>query len=66
LLMDCAGPYALPYLEAAMSFGYGGPTAGGVELNPLAGLYLDLRKVAIYGGTNEIQRGLIGKSIVGT
>ena len=66
LLMDCAGPYALPYLEEAMSLGHDGPTAGGVELNPLAGLYLDLRKVAIYGGTNEIQRGLIGKSIVGT
>ncbi len=66
LLMDCAGPRALPYVEEAMTFGYDGPTAGGVELNPLAGLYLDLRKVAIYGGTNEIQRGLIGKAIVGT
>ncbi|HEY2927928.1 acyl-CoA dehydrogenase family protein [Piscinibacter sp.] len=65
LLMECAGPYALPFLDEATVFGYDGPTAGGVELNPLAGLYLDLRKVAIYGGTNEIQRGLIGKSIVG-
>ena len=66
LLMECAGPYALPLRatrrwRSAMT----GPTAGGVELNPLAGLYLDLRKVAIYGGTNEIQRGLIGKSIIG-
>ncbi|MFL6627548.1 MAG: acyl-CoA dehydrogenase family protein [Burkholderiaceae bacterium] len=66
LLMDCAGPYALPWLEEAMVFGHEGATAGGAELNPLAGLYLDLRKVAIYGGTNEIQRGLIGKAIVGT
>ena len=65
LLMECAGPYALPFLDEATVFGYDGPTAGGIELNPLAGLYLDLRKVAIYGGTNEIQRGLIGKSIVG-
>jgi alkylation response protein AidB-like acyl-CoA dehydrogenase len=65
LLMECAGPYALPYLDRAMDLSYAGPTAGGSELNPLAGLYLDLRKVAIYGGTNEIQRGLIGKSIVG-
>ena len=65
LLMECAGPYALPYLDRAMDLDYTGPTAGGVELNPLAGLYLDLRKVAIYGGTNEIQRGLIGKSAVG-
>jgi len=65
LLMECAGPYALPHVEAAMDLDYEGETPGGVELNPLAGLYLDLRKVAIYGGTNEIQRGLIGKSIVG-
>ena len=64
LLMECAGPYAVPYLDEATVFGFEGPTAGGVELNPLAGLYLDLRKVAIYGGTNEIQRGLIGKSLV--
>jgi hypothetical protein len=65
LLMECAGPYALPCLHDALTLGYAGPTAGGAELNPLAGLYLDLRKVAIYGGTNEIQRGLIGKAVVG-
>ena len=65
LLMECAGPYAIPYVDAAMNLDFDGPTPGGVELNPLAGLYLDLRKVAIYGGTNEIQRGLIGKAIVG-
>jgi alkylation response protein AidB-like acyl-CoA dehydrogenase len=65
LLMECAGPFAVPYVEAAMDLAYDGPIAGSIELNPLAGLYLDLRKVAIYGGTNEIQRSLIGKSVVG-
>jgi alkylation response protein AidB-like acyl-CoA dehydrogenase len=65
LLMECAGPYALPHVAEALALDYAGATAGGVELNPLAGQYLDLRKVAIYGGTNEIQRSLIGKSIVG-
>ena len=64
LLMECAGPYAVPYVEAALEFGQDVPTPGGVELNPLSGQYLDLRKVAIYGGTNEIQRGLIAKSIL--
>jgi len=48
-----------------MELAYDGPVAGSIELNPLAGVYLDLRKVAIYGGTNEIQRSLIGKSLVG-
>ncbi|MES1163425.1 MAG: acyl-CoA dehydrogenase family protein, partial [Rhizobacter sp.] len=65
LLMECAGPFAVPYVDAAMRLDYQGPIAGSIELNPLAGLYLDLRKVAIYGGTNEIQRNLIGKSLVG-
>jgi alkylation response protein AidB-like acyl-CoA dehydrogenase len=65
LLMLCAGPYAVPCLHEALMLDYAGPTAGDAELNPLAGLYLDLRKVAIYGGTNEIQRGLIGKAIAG-
>jgi len=65
LLMDCAGPYAVPYLHDALALDFAGATPGGAELNPLAGQYLDLRKVAIYGGTNEIQRGLIGKTLVG-
>lgn len=64
LLMECAGPDALPFVEEATWFGYQGPAAARTELNPLAGQYLDLRKVAIYGGTNEIQRGLIGKSLI--
>jgi hypothetical protein len=64
LLMDCAGPDAVPFVEEATWAGYDGAAAARVETNPLAGLYLDLRKVAIYGGTNEIQRGLIGKSLI--
>jgi alkylation response protein AidB-like acyl-CoA dehydrogenase len=65
LLMECAGPYAVPVRHEALILDDHSPTPGGVELNPLAGLYLDLRKVAIYGGTNEIQRGLVGKAVVG-
>lgn len=64
LLMECAGPEALPFVAEATWLGYEGPGAARAELNPLAGQYLDLRKVAIYGGTNEIQRGLIGKSLI--
>jgi alkylation response protein AidB-like acyl-CoA dehydrogenase len=65
LLMECAGPYAVPVRHEALILDDHSPTPGAAELNPLAGLYLDLRKVAIYGGTNEIQRGLVGKAIVG-
>src|SRR5262249_52386554 len=48
LLMECAGPYALPYLPEALESGYSGSTAGGAERNGLAAQYFDLRKVSIY------------------
>ena len=65
LLMECAGPYALPYVPEALEPGYTGPTAGGAHLNGLASQYFDLRKVSIYGGTNEVQKNLIAKSVLG-
>jgi len=65
LLMECAGPYALPYLPEALARGHSGPTAGRAELNGLAAQYLDLRKVSIYGGTTEVQKNIIAKSILG-
>jgi alkylation response protein AidB-like acyl-CoA dehydrogenase len=65
LLMECAGSYALPYLPEALERGYSGPTAGRAELNGLAAQYLDLRKVSIYGGTTEVQKNIIAKSILG-
>ena len=64
LLMECAGPYALPYVPQALELDYTGPTAGGAHLNGLAAQYFDVRKVAIYGGTNEVQKNLIAKSIL--
>lgn len=66
LLMECAGPYALPYVPEAMEAGFAGETAGGVGLNALAAQYLDLRKVSIYGGTNEVQKNLIARSLLGS
>jgi hypothetical protein len=65
LLMECAGPYAVPYLAEALERDFGGDTAGGAHLNPLAALYFDLHKVAIYGGTNEVQKNIISKSVLG-
>ena len=65
LLMECAGPYALPFVPQALERGYSGSTAGKADLNGLAAQYLDLRKVSIYGGTSEVQKNLIAKSILG-
>jgi len=65
LLMDAVGPYALPYDELALAPGYDGPHAGPQHAEPLAGVYFDLRKVAIYGGTNEVQKNIIAKMVLG-
>ena len=65
LLMECAGPYALPYLPEALEAYYAGETADPAHLNGLAALYFDLRKVSIFGGTNEVQKNLIARTVLG-
>jgi alkylation response protein AidB-like acyl-CoA dehydrogenase len=65
LLMDAVGPYALPYDEDVLGSDYDGPHAGPAYAEPLAGVYFDLRKVAIYGGTNEVQKNIIAKMVLG-
>jgi alkylation response protein AidB-like acyl-CoA dehydrogenase len=65
LLMDAVGPYALPYDDAVLAPDYAGPHAGPQHAEPLAGVYFDLRKVAIYGGTNEVQKNIIAKMVLG-
>ncbi len=65
LLMESAGPYGLPFVAAALDAGFRGTTAGGTHLNSVAPQYFDIRKVSIYGGTNEVQKSLIAKSVLG-
>ena len=65
LLMESAGPYALPFVAEALEPGFVGSTAGGIHLNSVAPQYFDIRKVSIYGGTNEVQKNLIAKSVLG-
>jgi pimeloyl-CoA dehydrogenase large subunit len=63
LLMEVVGPYALPYREPdAMS---NEPPVGPDWAGPLAPTYFNTRKVSIYGGSNEIQRSIIAKAILG-
>jgi alkylation response protein AidB-like acyl-CoA dehydrogenase len=65
LLLECAGPHALPYLPEALEEGWQGATAGGNDVNALASSYFDFRKSTIYGGTSEVQKTIIAKSILG-
>ena len=63
LLMDVVGPYALPF--AQKSEGRNEPAIGPDWADAVAPLYFNMRKVSIYGGSNEIQKNIIAKAILG-
>jgi pimeloyl-CoA dehydrogenase large subunit len=58
LLMEVAGPLALPFADDEH--------ADGTDwASPMAPQYFNYRKVSIYGGSNEIQRNIIAKAVLG-
>lgn len=63
LLLDIVGPYALPAHQS--TDGRNEPPVGPDWADAVAPLYFNLRKVSIYGGSNEIQRNIIAKAILG-
>ena len=69
LMMLAVGPYALPFRREAMEAGWQfDPTReppGPRYASTLAAAYLNQRKLSIFGGTNEIQKNIISKMIVG-
>ncbi len=65
LLMDVVGPYAMPYREERGGDRWNEPAAGPDWAAAIAPTYFNLRKVSIYGGSNEIQRSIIAKAILG-
>jgi pimeloyl-CoA dehydrogenase large subunit len=65
LLMDVVGPYALPYRAERAGDRWNEPSAGPDWAAAIAPTYFNMRKVSIYGGSNEIQRGIIAKAILG-
>ncbi|HEV7414899.1 MAG TPA: pimeloyl-CoA dehydrogenase large subunit [Tianweitania sediminis] len=64
LLMEIAGPYALAY-EPEREEGSNEPPIGPDWAGLSASTYFNARKVSIYGGSNEIQRNIIAKAILG-
>jgi alkylation response protein AidB-like acyl-CoA dehydrogenase len=69
LQMKAVGAYALPMRREAMEAGYqfdpSREAPGPRYAAMLAAAYLNLRKLSIFGGTNEIQKNIIAKMIVG-
>jgi pimeloyl-CoA dehydrogenase large subunit len=56
LLMEVAGPLAVPFADDEHDADWA---------SPLAPQYFNYRKVSIYGGSNEIQRNIISKAVLG-
>ena len=63
LLMDVVGPWAMPYLPAGER--HSELLADVEAAAEAAPAYFNMRKVSIYGGSNEIQRNIIAKAILG-
>jgi pimeloyl-CoA dehydrogenase large subunit len=66
LLLEVVGPYALPYQpEHEDDERWNEPPIGPEWAGPAAPTYFNWRKTSIYGGTNEIQKNIIAKAILG-
>ncbi len=66
LLMDVIGPFALPYGEIGTPEPGSNQPIGDLEMaQGAAASYFNTRKMSIYGGSNEIQRSIIAKAILG-
>lgn len=59
------GPYARPFVPEALHDGYDAPPIGPDGANSAAAQYFNNRKLSIFGGSNEIQKNIISKMILG-
>jgi pimeloyl-CoA dehydrogenase large subunit len=66
LLFEVVGPYGLPYQpEQIEGDRVNEPPIGPDYAAPLAPTFFNWRKISIYGGSNEIQKNIIAKAILG-
>ena len=59
------GPYAAPYIPQALEAGWNGEPVGPPDALTAAPGYFNNRKLSIFGGSNEIQKNIISKAILG-
>ena len=58
------GPNALPFMPEALEEGFNGEEVGPEGAAAVTPQYFNLRKLSIYGGSNEIQKNIISKMIL--
>jgi len=59
------GSYARPFIAEALEEGYTDAPVGPADASAAAAQYFNNRKLSIFGGSNEIQRNIISKMILG-
>ena len=65
LMMLALGPDALVWQHEALDPAWRGAVFGPEYAPALSGQYFNMRKTTIYGGSNEIQKNIISKMILG-
>jgi alkylation response protein AidB-like acyl-CoA dehydrogenase len=65
LVMDVGGPLAMPGWAAELEALTNEDPIGPDWAPPMAGPYLFLRAASIYGGSNEIQKNILSKAVMG-
>jgi alkylation response protein AidB-like acyl-CoA dehydrogenase len=65
LAMEALGPYAPLHQPQVLAADWKGPLAGPAEGIGVTARYFNYRKVSIYAGSNEIQRSIIARHMLG-
>jgi len=58
------GPYAQPFVSEALDDGFNGEPIGPAYASSVSADYFNKRKLSIFGGSNEVQREIITKTIL--
>jgi len=65
LMVEAAGYYSLPFVKEQFEPGYQGPYIGPWTAADTAPQYFNHRKVTIFGGSDEVQKNIVGKHVLG-
>ncbi len=65
LSLEAAGRYGAPHLPDPLDHGDNALAVGPKHARGVADTYFNMRKTSIYGGSNEIQRNIIAKLVLG-
>ncbi|RED14415.1 acyl-CoA dehydrogenase family protein [Pontivivens insulae] len=65
LFLRAMGPQAQPFISEALEDGFNGPETGPDGAAYAAKDYFNNRKLSIFGGSNEIQKNIVSKAMLG-